>query len=190
MWQNLWAAIGGIHAVFWMLTSLLLWKAKIKNNSKQLNRLTHVCHKDITVLGLYSVLKLLVTFLLHGGDSWSCARQQKRSSFTNGTYYDTHYLTGQNQGLSALKNIWLVIMTGDLLSIIFSPGALNITIFWWVLKTWKGWPNFFKFQFISIFAIHFNRRQETVSKPNNSHKINKPGIYIKVLRMTSIWKTA
>ena len=32
-----------------------------------------------------------------------------------------HYLTGQNQGLSKLKNIWRVIMTGDLLSVIFSP---------------------------------------------------------------------
>ena len=27
-------------------------------------------------------------------------------------------------------------------------------------KTWKGWPNFFKFRSISI---RYNRRQETVS---------------------------
>ena len=33
-----------------------------------------------------------------------------------------HYLTGQNRGLSGLKNIWPVIMTGDLLSVILSPG--------------------------------------------------------------------
>ena len=32
-----------------------------------------------------------------------------------------HYLTGQNRGLSGLKNIWPVIMTGDPLSVIFSP---------------------------------------------------------------------
>ena len=32
--------------------------------------------------------------------------------------YSIHYLTGQNRGLSGLKNIWLVIMTGNLLSII------------------------------------------------------------------------
>ena len=32
------------------------------------------------------------------------------------------YLTDQNRGLSGLKNIWPVIMTGDLLSVIFSPG--------------------------------------------------------------------
>ena len=32
-----------------------------------------------------------------------------------------HYLPRQNRGLSGLKNIWLVIMTGDLLSVIFSP---------------------------------------------------------------------
>ena len=32
--------------------------------------------------------------------------------------YRIHYLTGQNRGLSGLKIIWLVIMTGNLLSII------------------------------------------------------------------------
>ena len=35
---------------------------------------------------------------------------------------NVHYLTGQNQGLSGLKNIWQVIMTGNLLSILFSLG--------------------------------------------------------------------
>ena len=30
------------------------------------------------------------------------------------------YLTGQNRGLSGLKNIWPVIMTGDLLFVILS----------------------------------------------------------------------
>ena len=38
--------------------------------------------------------------------------------------YSIHYLTGQNRGLSGLKNIWPVIMTSDLLSVIFSPGIL------------------------------------------------------------------
>ena len=33
-----------------------------------------------------------------------------------------HYLTGQNWGFSVLKNIWPVIMTGDLPSFILSPG--------------------------------------------------------------------
>ena len=33
-----------------------------------------------------------------------------------------HYLTGQNRGLSRLKNIWPVIMTSALLSTILSPG--------------------------------------------------------------------
>ena len=37
-----------------------------------------------------------------------------------------HYLTGQNRGLSGLKNIWPVIMTGNLLSVIFSPGQQEI----------------------------------------------------------------
>ena len=35
--------------------------------------------------------------------------------------YSIHYLTGQNRGLSGLKNIWPAIMTGDQLSVIFSP---------------------------------------------------------------------
>ena len=34
------------------------------------------------------------------------------------------YLTGQNRGLSGLKNIRPVIMTGDLLSVIFSPEVI------------------------------------------------------------------
>ena len=32
-------------------------------------------------------------------------------------------------------------------------------------KTWKGWPNFFKFQSMSILAIRCKRRKETVSVP-------------------------
>ena len=35
--------------------------------------------------------------------------------------YSIHYLTGQNRGLSGLKNIWPVMMTGDLLFVILSP---------------------------------------------------------------------
>ena len=37
--------------------------------------------------------------------------------------YGIHYLTGQNRGLSGLKNNWPVIMTGDLLSVIFGSGV-------------------------------------------------------------------
>ena len=37
--------------------------------------------------------------------------------------YSILYLTGQNRGLSGLKNIWPVIMTGDLLFVIFGPGV-------------------------------------------------------------------
>ena len=40
--------------------------------------------------------------------------------------YSLHYLTGQNRGLSRLKNIWSVIMTGDLLSVILSPEYLPL----------------------------------------------------------------
>ena len=35
-------------------------------------------------------------------------------------------MTGQNRGLSGLKNIWLVIMTGDLLSVILSLDHLAL----------------------------------------------------------------
>ena len=37
-------------------------------------------------------------------------------------------LTGQNRGLSGLKNIWPVIMTGDLLSVILSLVGANYAI--------------------------------------------------------------
>ena len=36
-----------------------------------------------------------------------------------------HYFTGQKRGLSGLKNIWPVTMTGDLLSIILSPALMS-----------------------------------------------------------------
>ena len=39
------------------------------------------------------------------------------------------YLTDQNRGLSGLKNIWPVIMTGDLMSVIFSPGPC-CSLYW------------------------------------------------------------
>ena len=42
--------------------------------------------------------------------------------------YSIHYLTGQNRGLSGLKNIWPVIMTGELLSVILSPVLEGVCI--------------------------------------------------------------
>ena len=45
----------------------------------------------------------------------------QRNSIFLAKNYSIHYLTGQNRGLSGLKNIWPVIMTGNLLSVIFSP---------------------------------------------------------------------
>ena len=48
--------------------------------------------------------------------------RQRNSIFLRQKKNSIHYLTGQNWGLSGLKNIWPVIMTGDLLSVIFSPG--------------------------------------------------------------------
>ena len=50
---------------------------------------------------------------------------QRNSIFLRKKNYSIHYLTGQNRGLSGLKNIWPVIMTGNLLSVIFSPEPAN-----------------------------------------------------------------
>ena len=38
------------------------------------------------------------------------------------------------------------------------------------IKTRKGWPNFFKFQSLSILAIRYTRQQETLSMPKYSPK--------------------
>ena len=48
---------------------------------------------------------------------------QRNSIFLRQKNYSIHYLTGQNRGLSGVKNIWPVIMTCDLLSVIFSPAS-------------------------------------------------------------------
>ena len=46
---------------------------------------------------------------------------QRNSIFLAKKNYSIHYLTSQNRGLSGLKSIWPVMMTGDLLSVILSP---------------------------------------------------------------------
>ena len=57
----------------------------------------------------------------------------------------------------------------------------NKIMFWWfyrhIIKTWEGWPNVLKFQFLSIFAIRCKRRQETVSIPKYSLKITNQDHY-------------
>ena len=58
-----------------------------------------------------------------------------------------HYLTGQNQGLSGQKNIWLVIMTGDLLSVIWSP-ALQLTCFAMGKQTLKNEGHFIQIGYL------------------------------------------
>ena len=54
-----------------------------------------------------------VVITIYCQHNWIFLRQKKIISI--------HYLTGQNRGLSGLKNIWPVIMTGNLLSVICSP---------------------------------------------------------------------
>ena len=50
-------------------------------------------------------------------------------------------MTGQNRGLSGLKNIWPVIMTGDLLSVILSLGLYKFTVSFRVLVITKDKSN-------------------------------------------------
>ena len=46
--------------------------------------------------------------------------------------YGIHYKTGQNRGLSGLKSIWPVILTGNLLSVILSPVQCKAVPKFWV----------------------------------------------------------
>ena len=58
-------------------------------------------------------MNINVVITIYCQHNWIFLRQKKIISI--------HYLTGQNRGLSGLKNIWPVIMTGNLLSVICSP---------------------------------------------------------------------
>ena len=63
------------------------------------------------------------------------------------------YLTGQNQGLSRLKNIWPVIMTGDLLSVILS---LDRKFRKWEMREDKFENSIAKNQVYAIFHMRDN----------------------------------
>ena len=54
-----------------------------------------------------------VVITIYCQHNWIFLRQKK--------IIGIRYLTGQNRGLAGLKNIWPVIMTGNLLSVICSP---------------------------------------------------------------------
>ena len=58
-------------------------------------------------------MNINVVITIYCQHNWIFLRQKKIISI--------HYLTGQNLGLSGLKNIWPVIMTGNLRSVICSP---------------------------------------------------------------------
>ena len=58
-------------------------------------------------------VNVIVVITIYCQHNWIFLRRKKDIGI--------HYLTRQNGGLSRLKNIWPVIMTGNLLSIIFSP---------------------------------------------------------------------
>ena len=45
------------------------------------------------------------------------------------------------------------------------------------IMTWKSWPNFFKFQSMSILAIYCNRWQETTANKNLLKNTAKPSWY-------------
>ena len=55
---------------------------------------------------------------------------QRNSIFLRKKNYSIHYLTGQNRGLSGLKNIWPVIMTGNLLPLFSAPNLQTICHVW------------------------------------------------------------
>ena len=83
----------------------------------------------ITVLGQYSVLKLLVMFLLCGGDFWSPARQRKR--LIKFHRWDTLWYSlfdWPESGFVRAKKYLTGQMIGYLLSVIFSPRALTMII--------------------------------------------------------------
>ena len=61
----------------------------------------------------FAVKNVNVVIMIYCQHNWIFLRQKKIISI--------HYLTGQNRGLSGLKNIWPVIMTGNLPSVICSP---------------------------------------------------------------------
>ena len=71
-------------------------------------------------------IKCYTTFLAAGNLNVSALQRSIASiiqySIGKKKHYSIHYLTGQNQGLSGQKNIWPVIRTSDLLSVILSPG--------------------------------------------------------------------
>ena len=62
-----------------------------------------------------------VVITIYCQHNWIFLKQKKK-------IISIHYLTGQNRGLSGLKNIWPVIMTGNPLSVICSPvfGVLRV----------------------------------------------------------------
>ena len=69
-----------------------------------------------------------VVITIYCQHNWIFLRQKKIISI--------HYLTGQNRGLSGLKNIWPVIMTGNLLSVICSP-EISYPLAYWISLSWQ-----------------------------------------------------
>ena len=61
-------------------------------------------------------------------------------------WYSILYLTGQNRGLSRLKNIWPVIRTGDLLSVILSPEWRNNYYYYYdkTTSSCASWPSYLR----------------------------------------------
>ena len=65
-------------------------------------------------LGISDTIRLYLRYNRHenGQKPWKGTQERVKK------YYSIHYLTGQNRGLSGLKKNWLVIRTGNLLSVI------------------------------------------------------------------------
>ena len=85
---------------------------KVERNTKTAERNSTTCECIFHQFAVKNVnVKVVIT--IYCQHNWIFLRQKKIISI--------HYLTGQNRGLSGLKNIWPVIMTGNLLSVICSP---------------------------------------------------------------------
>ena len=87
------------------------WNVTLKR-AKTAERNSTTCECIFHQLAVKSV-NVNVVITIYCQHHWIFLRQKKIISI--------HYLTGQDRGLSGLKNIWPVIMTGNLLTVILSP---------------------------------------------------------------------
>ena len=96
-----------------------------------------------------------VVITIYCQHNWIFLRQKKK-------IISIHYLTGQNRGLSGLQNIWPVIMTGNLLSVICSPDPESASD--WIFKQEADWMIYLPFavrgQLDPVFSFKYEQNTE------------------------------